>query len=761
MTLQLLEGQDFAAHYSLMERVAQRNGVDVWLALDTQLSERVLLKVFDNALPEPVRSSIEASIAATRGLVHPSIARLYLCDSFDGHDFLACQYVRGATHFSPGPDDVATQWSVLEQLLDAIAFAHGLRLAHGHLHPGNLLIDQEGKLRITDFGLPSSILNDGDFAAWLSPQVARGDVPDASDDIYSLGQLIHASLTGDTWREGEFESSNPVPEELSRTVMAMLQPIAYERPRDISSIKETLRRFLLGESSSPLENMATYSRATPSTETVRPASGTEHRLPRERRVISAPVAYTGLLILLILAGGIFFGLPESDPAPARTQVAAPAEKPTTTQNTIAAAAEEPQAKLTPLQIARQKKLEEDGTKVANDILRLQVALEDAGVQVWAPIDYAKAVEKTAEADAIFRESAFEEALATYQDAKKQLEALEARMSTVLAENLTRGTAAMQAKDPQTAIEAYTIATAIDPLDSDAKQQLERAENLEKVLEHMQAGDFLENERKLDEARQRYVAARDLDSEWQPARAAVARVDDKIATREFNDVMSKALGALASKEYETASEAFAEAQAILPNSTAPADGLEQIEVAQRQATIDGLFGTAVLHEQAERWPQAVEAYNEILAQDASLLTASRGLERATRRQELDEKLKRLLAEPTLLASDEELRLARRTVTEAARIDNPGDRLKKQVETLSHHISLARIPVTVTLNSDNRTNVTVYKIGELGRIESTSLDLIPGSYTIVGTRPGYRDVEYKLNLLGGRTVSPITISCTEKI
>ena len=78
-----------------------------------------------------------------------------------------------------------------------------------------------------------------------------------------------------------------------------------------------------------------------------------------------------------------------------------------------------------------------------------------------------------------------------------------------------------------------------------------------------------------------------------------------------------------------------------------------------------------------------------------------------------------------------------------------------------ISLARIPIEIEIRSDNKTDVTVYKVRKFGRLASTKLQLYPGTYTIVGKRRGYRDVREQVVLRGGRSVSPILISCTEKI
>ncbi|MGB5612173.1 MAG: hypothetical protein WBM67_05910, partial [Sedimenticolaceae bacterium] len=75
--------------------------------------------------------------------------------------------------------------------------------------------------------------------------------------------------------------------------------------------------------------------------------------------------------------------------------------------------------------------------------------------------------------------------------------------------------------------------------------------------------------------------------------------------------------------------------------------------------------------------------------------------------------------------------------------------------------ASTPVTVTLKSDGATDVVVYRVGRLGRFDSYQLELLPGDYTIVGSRPGYRDVRKVISLRPGVRVPPLQLRCEEAI
>jgi hypothetical protein len=75
--------------------------------------------------------------------------------------------------------------------------------------------------------------------------------------------------------------------------------------------------------------------------------------------------------------------------------------------------------------------------------------------------------------------------------------------------------------------------------------------------------------------------------------------------------------------------------------------------------------------------------------------------------------------------------------------------------------ARTPVSVTLTSDNATEVNLYRVGRQGKFTSRQVTLRPGHYVVVGTRPGYRDVRVEFTLTAGGTAPTVQVQCTEPI
>jgi hypothetical protein len=89
------------------------------------------------------------------------------------------------------------------------------------------------------------------------------------------------------------------------------------------------------------------------------------------------------------------------------------------------------------------------------------------------------------------------------------------------------------------------------------------------------------------------------------------------------------------------------------------------------------------------------------------------------------------------------------------------LEQQIQTISALVVAAEQPVMLALQSDSVTEVTIYRIGKLGVFDRREMELLPGKYTVVGTRAGYRDVRRDLTILPGKAPAPVDIRCEDPI
>jgi hypothetical protein len=116
---------------------------------------------------------------------------------------------------------------------------------------------------------------------------------------------------------------------------------------------------------------------------------------------------------------------------------------------------------------------------------------------------------------------------------------------------------------------------------------------------------------------------------------------------------------------------------------------------------------------------------------------------------------------LLFGDAVLADARKLLESAAAETPRGPRLEEQIAKLGELIAAASQPLPVRLTSDQLTTVTLYRVGTLGAFASHDVELRPGTYTVIGSRDGYRDVRRTFTVRPGRNLAPINVVCVEPI
>jgi hypothetical protein len=99
--------------------------------------------------------------------------------------------------------------------------------------------------------------------------------------------------------------------------------------------------------------------------------------------------------------------------------------------------------------------------------------------------------------------------------------------------------------------------------------------------------------------------------------------------------------------------------------------------------------------------------------------------------------------------------------ASRIEPQGPKLQGQIEALDSLLEKFRTPVSVTLESNNQTLVTIYQVGRIAPFITTKIDLKPGTYTLVGSRAGYRDVRLQITVGPDSGENIYDIRCEEAI
>ena len=190
---------------------------DVYLAHDQLLGREVAVKVLHHHFAEDQefveRFKREASSAAA--LSHPNIVGIFDRGEWNGTYYIAMEYVAGRSlkalvSEETGPLDPALAIDTVIQILRAARFAHRRGVIHRDLKPHNVILDEEGRARVTDFGIARAGASDMTLtgsimgtAQYLSPEQAQGYAVSAASDIYSVGVILYELLTGVVPFEGE------------------------------------------------------------------------------------------------------------------------------------------------------------------------------------------------------------------------------------------------------------------------------------------------------------------------------------------------------------------------------------------------------------------------------------------------------------------------------------------------------------------------------------------------------------------------------
>jgi hypothetical protein len=380
---------------------------------------------------------------------------------------------------------------------------------------------------------------------------------------------------------------------------------------------------------------------------------------------------------------------------------------------------------------------------------------------WGGAEFKRANEELAAGDKDYEAREYITALEHFSAMDPLLTTVEKRAGEVLAAQLQAGAGALQTGRSADAQAAFGLAVKIEPGNKVAERGLKRATTLDQVLNLVADAERMEKESNPVVAVEQFRKALALDAEAPRAADGIARIEARFAADAFAGTMARGYSALAKADYAGARSAFEAARRVRPSAPEIPQALRQIEQEQRTAVISAKLGVAREHEGQERWADALKEYRAVVELDSTVAAAQEGIARVSPRAALNEQLDLYLTQPERLFSQPVRAAARDTLARAASIASPGPVLQKQVTTLKDWVARADVPVPVALQSDNLTQVTIYRVGELGTFAERSLDLVPGSYTLVGTRPGFRDVRREISVRPGAAPQPVVIRCEDPI
>ena len=250
--------------YRIGEKIAEGGMATVYKGVQVSLNRPVAIKILAYRLtenPEIVRRFADESLIIAR-LRHPNIIHVIDRGITNGLPYFIMDYVEGSDLTSLiGRRDatIAHKLDIAVQISKALAYAHRNGVIHRDIKPGNILLDQEGHVYVTDFGIAELFGRSHDGAqsglilgtpGYMSPEQAAGSADiTAASDIYAFGVILYELFTGVQPSAGlrrPSEIDKRVPAELDEVIMRCLNRDARARYAEAGEIKERLREILGG-----------------------------------------------------------------------------------------------------------------------------------------------------------------------------------------------------------------------------------------------------------------------------------------------------------------------------------------------------------------------------------------------------------------------------------------------------------------------------------------------------------------------------------
>ncbi len=256
MVTQVGPGLSLGGRYLLDERVASGGMADVWAADDEVLQRRVAVKVMR---PDPDHEELFAlrfrdEALHSAALIHTNIATLFDYGEDDGVAFLVMELVDGkplSTLIQERgriePDQVR---SIVGQCALALGVAHEAKVVHRDVKPANILVRDDGLVKLTDFGIARAVDASGHTRAgdllgtpsYLSPEQALGRPATGASDLYALGVVAHEMLSGAkpfdkptpiaTAMSHLHEEPPPLPDDVPEDLAGVIEDMLQKDPRD-------------------------------------------------------------------------------------------------------------------------------------------------------------------------------------------------------------------------------------------------------------------------------------------------------------------------------------------------------------------------------------------------------------------------------------------------------------------------------------------------------------------------------------------------
>ena len=227
------------SHYKIVEKLGEGGMGVVYKAEDSKLQRTVALKFLPShgLEDEEYRARFQREAQAAAALDHPNICTVYEIDEADGQSFIAMECVEGQSlkqKIQSGQLKIDEALDIAMQAAEGMKAAHAKGIVHRDIKSANVMLSEQGQVKIMDFGLArlgdeKGITQTGTTLGtllYMAPEQAEGETVDQRADIWSLGVVLYEMVSGRLPFEGDVEA-------------AVLRSILYEEPKPLTSVQSS------------------------------------------------------------------------------------------------------------------------------------------------------------------------------------------------------------------------------------------------------------------------------------------------------------------------------------------------------------------------------------------------------------------------------------------------------------------------------------------------------------------------------------------
>ncbi|AKT52862.1 hypothetical protein ADJ73_13500 [Arsenicicoccus sp. oral taxon 190] len=313
-----MPGRVLDGRYRLVRHIADGGMASVWEAVDQRLDREVAVKILRRGLAddEAFASRFQREARSAARLNDPHVVAVFDQGVDDGDRFLVMELVPGRTLreviHGEAPLTARAAIDLVVPLADALGVAHRAGIVHRDVKPENVIIREDGRVKVADFGLARAVTaqtvtaTDGTIlgtVSYLSPEQVERGIADARSDVYAAGLVLYELLTGEKAVEGESpihvayqhvhgavgrpsDRVPSVPEALDEVVRWATSRDAADRPADGAALAERLRGI---RRELPLDELDARPRAGDRAVTAPTVALSRDQVPGGRRAIATPV----------------------------------------------------------------------------------------------------------------------------------------------------------------------------------------------------------------------------------------------------------------------------------------------------------------------------------------------------------------------------------------------------------------------------------------------------------------------------------------